>query len=182
MSLASVPSHLRGKIHLRASSDNYPQRFQIYMRGLNTIEAEIDGTGTMFITGRSGSGNPYGDIEFTALNTNFTGRIKVLAEVSNVTASTNDYAHERLFVSDALNLGGPLESFKSDALELADYSVLEARGDVTLDVANRGVTVTDNAGFAVPEGNTLAIANPRLAPPRSWHPARQPRLQSSKAS
>ena len=159
LSLANVPSYLRGRIYLRASSDSYPQRFQAYMRGLNTVAAEVSGAGTLFVTGRSGSGNPYGDVEFTALNTNYTGRIKVCAEVNNVAASADDYKHERVFITDARNLGGPLDEFKADALELADYSVLEARNDVDMNVANRGITVTGNAAFAAPENVTLTISN-----------------------
>lgn len=159
LSLASCPSYLRGSLYLRASSDNYPQKIQAYMRGLNTVAAEVSGPGTLNVMGRSGSGNPYGDIEFTALNTNFTGRIKVLANVNNIAAGTDDYTHERLFVTDARNLGGALDEFRADALELADYSVLEARNDVDLNVANRGVKVTGNAGFAAPEDVTLAISN-----------------------
>ena len=159
LSLASVPSYLRGSLYLRSSSDSYPQKIQAYMRGHNTVAAEVSGPGTLFVMGRSGSGNPYGDIEFTALNTNFTGRIKVLANVNNVTAGTDDYKHERIFVTDARNLGGALDEFRADALELADYSVLAARNDVDLNVANRGVKVTGNAGFAAPEDVTLAISN-----------------------
>ena len=159
LSLASVPSYLRGTLYLRTSNDNSSQKIQAYMRGLNTVAAEVSGPGTLFVMGRSGSGNPYGDIEFTALNTNFTGRIKVLANVNNVTAGTDSYKHERVFVTDARNLGGALDEFRADALELADYSVLEARNDVDLNVANRGVKVTGNAGFAAPEDVTLAISN-----------------------
>ena len=159
LSLASVPSYLRGKLHLRSSSDTYPQKIQAYMRGLNTVAAEVSGPGTLSIMGRNGSGNPYGDIEFTALNTNFTGRIMVRANVSTVEPGTGDYKHERIFVTDARNLGGPLAAFRADALELADYSVLEVRNNVDLNVANRGVKVTGNAGFAAQENVTLAISN-----------------------
>lgn len=159
LSLASVPSYLRGSLYLRASSDNYPQKIQTYMRGLNTVAAEVSGPGTLNVMGRSGSSKPYGDIEFTALNTNYTGRIKVLANVNNVSPAQDDYKHERVFVTDARNLGGPLPEFRADALELADYSVLEARNDVDMNVANRGVKVTGNAGFAAPTNVTLAISN-----------------------
>jgi hypothetical protein len=159
LSLAGVPSYLRGSLYLRSSSDTYPQKIQAYMRGLNTIAAEVSGSGTLYVMGRSGSGNPYGDIEFTALNTNYTGRIKVYANVNNVTPGTDSYTHERVFVTDARNLGGPLDAFRADALELTDYSVLEARNDVDFNVANRGVKVTGNAGFAAPENVTLAISN-----------------------
>ena len=159
LSLAGVPAYLRGKLHLLASSDTYPQKIQTYMRGLNTVAAEVSGPGTLNILGRNGSGNPYGDIEFTALNTNFTGRIKVYANVTSKAASAESYCHERVFVTDARNLGGPLNAFRADALELADYSVLEARNDVDLNVANRGVKVSGNAGFAAPENVTLAISN-----------------------
>ncbi len=159
LSLASVPAYLRGSLHLRASSDSYPQKIQAYMRGLNTVAAEVSGPGTLNVMGRSGSGNPYGDIEFTALNTNYTGRIKVLANVNNVSPAQDDYKHERVFVTDARNLGGPLPEFRADALELADYSVLEARNNVDLNVANRGVKVTGNAAFSAPENVTLAISN-----------------------
>ncbi len=58
-----------------------------------------------------------------------------------------------------IRLGGPLEEFRADALELADYSVLEARNDIDLNVAGRGVTITGNAGMAAPENATLAISN-----------------------
>ena len=159
LSLPGAGSYLRGKVYLCSSSDTYPQRFQAYMRGLNTVAAEVSGAGTLFVTGRSGSSNPYGDVEFTALNTNYTGRIKVCAEVNNVTAGADDYKHERVYITDARNLGGPLDAFKADALELADYSVLEARNDVDMNVANRGITVTGNAAFAAPADVTLAISN-----------------------
>ena len=159
LSLASVPSYLRGKLHLSSSSETYPQKIQAYMRGLNTVAAEVSGPGTLHIMGRSGSGNPYGDIEFTALNTNFAGRIKVYANVSNVAAGLDDYRHERIFVTDARNLGGPLAEFDADSLELTDYSVLEVRNDVDLNVANRGITITGNGCFAVPENVTLAVSN-----------------------
>lgn len=159
LSLAAVPSYLRGKLYLCSSSDTYPQKIQAYMRGLNTVVAEVSGPGTLNIMGRSGSSNPYGDIEFTALNTNFTGRIKVYANVNNVAAGPEDYKHERVFVTDARNLGGPLAEFRADALELADYSVLEARNDVDLNMANRGVKIAGNAGMSAPEDVTLAISN-----------------------
>ena len=159
LSLASVPSWLRGKLYLRSSNDTNPQKIQAYMRGLNTVAAEVSGPGTLNVMGRNGSGNPYGDIEFTALNTNFTGRIKVYANVSSTAPGADDYKHERVFVTDARNLGGPLASFRADALELADYSVLEARNDVDLNVANRGVKITGNAGMSAPENVTLAISN-----------------------
>lgn len=54
---------------------------------------------------------------------------------------------------------GPLAAFKADALELADYTVLQPRNDVDLNVANRGVTITGNACFTVPEGVTLTVSN-----------------------
>ena len=159
LALNGVPTFLRGTIRLRGSSDTYPQVFQAYFQGLNTVSAEVVGPGTLHVTGRSGSGKPYGDIEFTALNTNFTGRIKVCSKVNNQAASEDSYRHERVFVTDARNLGGPLAAFKADALELADYTVLQPRNDVDLNVANRGVTITGNACFTVPEGVTLTVSN-----------------------
>lgn len=159
--LASCPSHLRGKIYLRTADDTYPQRFQAYMKGLNAVDAEVSGAGTIHVYGRNGSGNPYGDIEFTALNTNFTGRIKLYSGVTanGKTPTADDYMHERIFVTDARNLGGPLAEFDADSLELTDYSVLEARNNVDLNVANRGITITGNGCFAVPENVTLAVSN-----------------------
>lgn len=160
LGVAGVPAFLRGKVSTVGGSDTYPQRFQAYQSGLTTVEAEIAGNGTIWICGRSGSGAPYGDIEFTAINTNFMGKIKACAGgVANVAASADNHKHERVFVADARNLGGPLDAFRADALELADYSVLEARNDVDMNVANRGVTITGNAGFAAPRNVTLAISN-----------------------
>ena len=160
--LANCPSHLRGKVYLRTADDTYPQRFQAYMKGLSAVDAEVSGAGTLYVMSRSSSGNPYGDFELTALNTNFTGRIKVYAENTsdaNKIPSAADYRHERIFVTDARNLGGPLAEFDADSLELTDYSVLEVRNDVDLNVANRGITITGNGCFAVPENVTLAVSN-----------------------
>ena len=159
LSLNGVPTVLRGKIRLRPSSDTWPQTFEAYFQGLNTIAAEVSGPGTMHVTGRASSSKPYGDIELTALNTNFTGRIWVHVVQGNKPNGEDEWAHERVFVTDARNLGGPLAAFKADALELADYTVLQPRNDVDLNVANRGVTITGNACFTVPEGVTLTVSN-----------------------
>ena len=43
LSLPGADSYLRGKVYLCSSSDTYPQRFQAYMRGLNTVAAEVSG-------------------------------------------------------------------------------------------------------------------------------------------
>ena len=164
MSLPGSGTHLRGAVQTVGGSDAYPQKIQAYMRGLNAMDAEISGNGTIWVIGRNSSGNPYGDVEFTALNTNFTGKVKLCAVGPTESSTKNppsaaDYEHERVFVTDARNLGGPLDAFRTDALELADYSVLEARNDVDMNVANRGITVTGNAGFAVPTTVTLSISN-----------------------
>ena len=162
LAMAGSPSHFRGKIHTFGGSDTYPQRLQAYFNVLNTVEAEVSGGGTIHVLSRQSSSRPYGDMEFTGLNTNFTGKIRVCAESTddaNTIPTAENLRHERLFVTDARNLGGPLNAFRADALELADYSVLEARNDVDFNVANRGVKVSGNAGFAAPENVTLAISN-----------------------
>lgn len=159
LSLTGVPGTLRGTVRLRASSDRYPQVFQAYFYGVNIVEADMNGPGTLFVTGRQGSGKPFGDIEFTALNTNFTGRIKVFANVTHKPNGPEANAHERVFLTDARNLGGPLAEFKADALELADYSELVPRNDVDLNVVNRGITITSNGCFTVQGNVTLTVSN-----------------------
>ena len=51
LSLPGAGSYLRGKVYLCSSSDKYPQHFQAYMRGLNTVEAEVSGAGTLALNG-----------------------------------------------------------------------------------------------------------------------------------
>ena len=161
LSFAKVPSHLRGRVFVRSTTAGAsPAVFQAYGGGVNYVDAALAGSGTLRVNGRNGSSKKYGDVEFTADNSAFAGKIKLCADVTSLAPSAAGYEHERVFVTDGRNLGGPLADFAPDALELADHSVLEARNDVALDAANRGVTVSGNAGMAAPEGATLAVMNP----------------------
>ena len=69
LSLPGAGSYFRGKVYLCSSSDTYPQRFQAYMRGLNTVAAEVSGaTATLAVEDgclRVGSKNALSGVSVT---------------------------------------------------------------------------------------------------------------------
>ena len=129
-----------------------------------SVDSELVGSGdatcdSYVSVNESGS---CGQIALTALNTNFTGKIKVTmpngtkdyGEVPSLTRSTT------LHVNDPRNLGGALATFTPDALQLEQMSILRPAATMTLDTPNRGIRVSGMGRFDVPRGITLTVANP----------------------
>ena len=131
------------------------------------VESEVEGGGTIKC-----ASYPAGDYnndrafyEFTALNTNFTGKI-------SLTMTYKDYAtagitvpnwnqRTRLFVYDERNLGGWRDTFAYDALYLDHYSELFPLNDVTFtDGWNRGIAIGDIGRMNVTNNLTLTILRP----------------------
>ena len=161
---------VRGNLRVPSGHDNTLLTYG--RRIVCRIESEVSGGGNFVLTTIDKSSNfknHCGYHEFTAFNTNFTGKIR--ATVATATASgtqtpsgyttPNLTEHVRLFVADERNLGGRMRRYTWDALFLEQYSELFALGDVTLgDGWNRGVAIGNNGIMNVPDGATLTIMRP----------------------
>ena len=133
------------------------------------VESEVTGGGNIYCCTQL-AGNyelDRGFHEFTALNTNFTGKITVSMpyETTKYAASgiivPNWTQRTRLFVYDERNLGGRRDTFAYDALYLEHYSDLFPLNDVTFtDGWNRGIAIGDVGRMHVTNGLTLTILRP----------------------
>ncbi|MBR4651870.1 MAG: hypothetical protein IKO72_00785 [Kiritimatiellae bacterium] len=157
----------QGKIRVPAGYSNtcYVWGTRQVMR----VEAEVEGGGRLVCTPYKSSNyiNDSAYYEFTALNTNFTGKISMsMAYDSTKYASQgivvpNWTQRPRLFVSDERNLGGRCEEFVWDSLLLEHYSDLFPLNDVTFtDGWNRGIAIGDIGRMKVQSGLTLTILRP----------------------
>lgn len=141
-------------------------------RRILRIESELTGSGDLRLTTIEASSrfkNHCGYHEFTALNTNFTGKIHVTATTRTASGTQtpagyttpNETEHVRLFVYDERNLGGARDEFAWDALLLDQYSELQALNDVTFtDGWNRGLAIGNIGRLHVPEGLTMTVRRP----------------------
>ena len=141
-------------IHLLATG-NKQSYIRIYGDRLYVVNAPLTGAGRLTIFNNSAtSASQCGTIVFTAANTNFTGRIRLSAS-----AKDGVYSPNTLLVTDGRQLGGPLDSFTYDALDLKFGSILAATNDVTLATANRGLFIDGSGVVDVADGATLVIGN-----------------------
>jgi len=148
----------------------YTNTFRAYgTRQVLRFESEVFGGGDFSLESwrdtRTASTTQVGTYEFTALNTNFTGKIAVTMPYSTSNSDgvlvPNWTQKQRLFVSDERNLGGKRGAFAYDALLLEHYSDLVPLCDVTFtDGWNRGIAIGDVGRMRVNDGLTLAILRP----------------------
>lgn len=166
-------------IHLLATG-NGQSYFRIYGNRLYVVNAPLAGAGRLTVFNNSSSGSPAGTIVFRGDNSGFTGRIRLSGAARNDVYTTNT-----LLVEDGTQLGGALDSFADDALELCYGSTIAATNDAVFATTNRGlyvngsgkvdvaadalftlgcdITYSDGATFAKTGAGTLALAgNPRL--------------------
>ena len=150
----SAPVVLEGDaIHLLATGGG-TSYFRIYGNRIYTVKAPLSGAGRLTVFNNSSSGNPRATIVFDADNTAFTGRIRLAA-------AAKDGVYNTLLVQKGSDVGGALDSFAHDALELCNGSVLAVTNDVALSAENRGVAVgAGGAVVDVADGATLSLANP----------------------
>lgn len=122
-----------------------------------TIESEIVGAANLRLEGEGVTSSSHGHFAFTGLNTNWFGKIAVVAPNN---ASVDDWNTDYLTIHlyDGRNLGGRLAEFDYGALELGRLCDLYAHTNVTLDAAaNRGIFLSHEQGarISVDEGYTL---------------------------
>ncbi len=162
---------LQGRIRVPANNVNTLQSYGA--RCVIRVESEVSGGGDIALTTINSSSNfknHCGYHEFTALNTNFTGKVRVTTTTAAASGSQQPSAgyttpnwteHVRLFVEDERNLGGARDAFAWDALYLDQYSDLFPLNDVTFtDGWNRGIAIGNIGRMHVTNGLTLAILRP----------------------
>lgn len=155
-------STLNGRLHISPDNDSGSVEFRFLHNRNLTIESEMDGAGTLRLYGYSGSAVPYGTAELTALNTNFLGKIDVyLAKGTHSTAGafpTLDKMFMTLYATNQYNLGGALDSFTFDALQIRNMSRLFTKGSFTIGSAlNRGIYIDWVGRLYVDTGHTLGF-------------------------
>ena len=142
-------------IHLLATGSGQSY-FRIYGGRLYRIEAPLTGAGRLTVFNNSSSSSkPAATILFAVDNSAFNGRIKLSGSAGNY---TSDYANT-ILVEDAAQLGGPLDAFAYDALQLNIGSTLAVTNDVDFSTANRGLYVEDSGVVDVADGATLTLGN-----------------------
>ena len=162
---------LQGRIRVPANNVNTLQSYGA--RCVIRVESEVSGSGDITLTTVNSSSNfknHCGYHEFTALNTNFMGKVRVTTTTAAASGTQQPSAgyttpnwteHVRLFVSDERNLGGARDAFAWDALYLDQYSDLFPLNDVTFtDGWNRGIAIGNIGRMHVTNGLTLAIWRP----------------------
>ena len=122
-----------------------------------TIESEIVGAANLRLEGETSTSSAHGHFAFTGLNTNWFGKISVVAPNN---ASVDDWKTDYLTIHlyDGRNLGGRLAEFDYGALALGRLCDLYAHTNVTLGAAeNRGIFLSHEQGarISVDEGYTL---------------------------
>jgi len=156
---------LQGRIRVPTGHWNTLQSYGA--RCVIRVESEVSGGGNLKLQTIKMSGNfanHCGYHEFTALNTNFMGKVKVTTETATSGAgytTPNWIEHVRLFVSDERNLGGACDSFAWDALYLDQYSDIYPLNNVTFtDGWNRGIAIGNIGRMNVPSNLTMSIWRP----------------------
>ena len=156
---------LQGKIRVPTGHWNTLQSYGA--RCVIRVESEVSGGGNLKLQTIKTSGNfanHCGYHEFTALNTNFMGKVKVTTETATSGAgytTPNWIEHVRLFVSDERNLGGARDLFAWDALYLDQYSDIYPLNNVTFtDGWNRGIAIGNIGRMNVPSNLTMSIWRP----------------------
>ena len=133
-----------------------------------TLMGELCGeSGTTFLTRQAGNGNVMRmdvraalkgvgtarlalhqsgvyEVELSGGNDNFQGCLMAVGH-----ESCREGKEMRLHFGKANQLGGAMEAFVFNALELRNYTLLRPRHSVTLEAANRGIYVNGNGGFLV---------------------------------
>ena len=142
---------------------DYSGTWKIRGSKLLFVESTVSGSADLrlnaIFVGASGH-NP-GYVEFTALNTNFTGRVIAYNPVDENAGVPHENMTLTVFATDGRNLGGPLADFTYDALTLSGWCKLATvTNSVVFDQANRGVLVQGNGQVEVTDGDAITFMNP----------------------
>ena len=121
------------------------------LQSLNRGTAKPSGVNTNF----GGS-----ELNLMQASPDFTGKIRTWKYANGSYPYTVDES-TKLGIAVPLALGGPLDAFRYDALELSYFSCLRPLTSMTLDTANRGIFVNWYGRFLV-ESNLVFHVNERL--------------------
>jgi hypothetical protein len=127
-----------------------------------TFAQEVSGTAPFHLLyyEEGGVGSNTG-VRFSQSNPSYLGKIDFgFANSSQSSDFQNGNTHLQLFVSDPLELGGPLPSFAYDALTLNNRLGVEALNSLTFSNQTRGVYIYGNGRVDVPSGKQLGFAQP----------------------
>ena len=121
------------------------------LQSLNRGTAKPSGVNTNF----GGS-----ELNLMQASPDFTGKIRTWKYANGSYPSSVDES-TKLGIAVPLALGGPLDAFRYDALELSYFSCLRPLASMTLDTANRGIFVNWYGRFLV-ESNLVFHVNEHL--------------------
>ena len=154
---------LQGRIKVDSDETNEKDalHIQCYQSRMWIIESEISGRGRIYVdfTSRSNDSNPKRIwTVLSGLNTNFYGTISV----KNSSANFANRLGTHLLIYDARNLGGPLEKWTYNALDLGDCSALHPLSSMTLDDASRGIFVSSGRAFFTVTNDVVFTCKERI--------------------
>ncbi len=127
-----------------------------------TFTGELSGTAPfrLLYYEANGVGRNTG-VRFSHDNTSYVGKFEFgQGNTSQSSDFQNGNTCLRLYVSDPLELGGPLPSFAYDALTLNSRMGVEALESLTFSDQTRGLYVYGSGRVDVPAGKQLAFAQP----------------------
>lgn len=133
--------------------------WRAYSGNRMTVNAEIEGNGSISFTGLSQTSTPQGMVFFNGLNTNYTGRLRVTMGETfepSMTYRTN----QTLIVTDGRALGGAGRAFDPKAITLERCGRLLAEADLTVSEPTRGLWINGRARIGVADGKTMTLTSP----------------------
>lgn len=123
----------------------------------NCIAVAVSGSGTLVPQSYTAveGGMP---VYLTGDNSGYSGKMVVTCKENNG-ISAEETTGTTLHLGHDASLGGAMASATADGVLLEKYSFLMPEQTMTLNAANRGITITAG-GFDVPEGVALTVAVP----------------------
>ena len=130
---------VKGRIHVlptSGASDN--PMIRVRRCSIVDIEAELTGTGNLQVQPNANNATN-SVVVFDHDNSAFLGKIRI---TSNTYTNDMFTKGQTLVLKQANNVGGPLEAFTEDALEIRYFSTLKVTNDVEFATKNRGIRIT----------------------------------------
>ena len=143
-------------------AENATFGIQIWNDRLLKIDSVLRGSGELLLTAEEkASKNASGTYQFTADNSAFTGRMRVMHnEFTGATPSANPHKYFiTVRVADQTNLGGPLPAFDAESLSLEDDSLLSVTQSAVFDEPTRGWSIKGHGRITVPQDATVVVTN-----------------------
>ena len=128
---------------------------------LLVIDYPIYGNGSLRLNVRGSTSYPYGGIELTQFNTNFTGKALVYSTGNSNTNSANGYRLQ-MYLNDARNLGGPMPTETFDGITLRGDPILISTNSLCFNQTNRDIFVYDRGRIVMQNAtdNTFEVQVP----------------------